>query len=425
MLRTCLVVGSALALLSAGCGDDGGSGNDDAAVNQADAPVGGPDGAVGAIDAPVNAPDGALASCTPQNGTNVTRALIGNFVNPVLATAPQGDPRLFIVERAGRIRIYKDGATLPTPFLDIRGAVETGQNEQGLLGLAFHPQFSTNGRFFVYYSEDGPGSGRPSIIAEYNASPGSDVATPTETRILTLAQPNWNHNGGMLAFGPDGYLYISFGDGGGSNDTYNNGQDTNTLLATMLRIDINSGSPYSVPASNPFVGGAGMDEIWAYGLRNPWRFSFDSQTGDLYIGDVGQGQREEINVQPASSTGGENYGWPDCEGTRNNGGSGCGTAGFTAPVLDKTRAQGWISVIGGYVYRGTCMPDLQGWYFYGDYAASQNMYRFQYSGGSAMNDTNITSQLSISSLSAFGQDGLGELYMVSHSGPVYKIVHAP
>ena len=378
------------------------------------------------------ASDAAIARCTPGSGITLTRQHIGDFVDPVLVTAPKGDDRLFVVERAGRILVVEDGTVLTEPFLDIRDQVLSHlTREQGLLGLAFHPDYTSNGRFFVYYSVNlgtDPPDGVPdykSIVAEYHADPRADVADAQETRLMTIDEPAWNHNAGMLAFGPnDGYLYIALGDGGGGNDTYGNGQNTATLLGSILRVDVDTGSPYAVPADNPFVGTSNANEIWAYGLRNPWRFSFDSATGDLYIGDVGQDQSEEIDVLAAGDPGGANFGWPECEGDHDNSGGGCNQPGFTAPVVTKTHDENRCSIIGGYVYRGTCLPDLQGWYFFGDWCSGQ-VWRFQYSGGQATNEVDVTDQIGGGDVTSFGEDGQGELYIVHHTGPVYRIGLAP
>src|SRR5688572_30253196 len=257
------------------------------------------------------AADAAVATCTPQSGTNLAlQPVATGLSSPVFLTAPPGDARLFIVEQPGRIRIVKDGTLLETPFLDIRGPVRSTGDEEGLLGLAFHPDYAQNGRFFVYYTADSPNG--DNLVAEYTVGANPDVADTAEERLITFAHPGeGNHNGGGIAFGPDGYLYIGTGDGGGSNDEHGNGQPLTTPLGKMLRIDVDVAGTYAIPATNPFVGDGGgvREEIWANGLRNPWRWSFDRMTDDLYIADVGQLQREEVNVQPAASTGGENYGW--------------------------------------------------------------------------------------------------------------------
>ncbi len=391
-----LTVPLCLALSLAACGDDGGS----------------------AVDA-LDIPDGAIASCTPASGTTTTLTPVATgLVNPLLLTAPVGDARLFIVEQPGRIRIVKDGNLLPDPFLDLRQSVFDGENEMGLLGLAFHPNYAVNGRFWIHYNIDTGGDPRfQSIVAEMHAEPTADVADAGEVRrLITLDQRAGNHNGGMIDIGPDGHLYIAFGDEGGSNDTFGNGQNLDTLHGSIVRLDINTGMP---PADNPFVGVNGRDEIWSYGWRNPWRFSFDRMTGDLYVGDVGQGEREEISVQPASSTGGENYGWPLCEGDRDFDDT-CNNASLVPPATVQNHGGGRCSITGGYVYRGTCMPDLQGWYFYGDYCSGQ-IWRFQWSGGVATNEVEVTSEIGTDRLTSFGQDGLGELYTINRNGTVYRI----
>jgi glucose/arabinose dehydrogenase len=284
--------------------------------------------------------------------------------SPVHLTAPPDDvERVFIVERPGRIRVVRNGTLLGAPFLDLTGVVLSG-GEQGLLSLAFHPDYATNGHFFVNYTDlDGH-----TRVERYTVTAAPDVADPaSDLTILSVEQPFSNHNGGQVAFGPDGMLYIGMGDGGGEGgDPLRHGQNRATLLGSLLRIDVDAASPYAIPPDNPFVADpSAAPETWAYGLRNPWRFSFDRHTGDLYIGDVGQDSREEISFQPAASPGGENYGWKVMEGTacfspRN----GCSQAGLVPPVLDYTHADG-CSVTGGFVYRGV-EPTLAGRYFFAD-----------------------------------------------------------
>ena len=263
------------------------------------------------------------------------------FEQPVQITnAGDGSNRLFVVSRLGTIRVIDAATTLASPFLDVGDLIRTGGSEQGLLGLAFHPAYRENGRFFVNYT-NGQGN---TVIAEYGASPGDpNRARPEAVRVvLTYEQPFRNHNGGMLAFGPDGYLYIGAGDGGSGGDPQGNGQRLSTLLGKMLRIDVDSGDPYSIPSDNPFVNDASArPEIWAYGLRNPWRYSFDRETGDLYIADVGQNRIEEVSFQPASSSGGENYGWNVTEGsTCFSPSTGCDDSGFVLPVAEYDHRDG-------------------------------------------------------------------------------------
>ena len=296
------------------------------------------------------------------------------FSNPV-GLANAGDDRVFVVEQRGLIRVVDGDAVRPRPFLDLRALVSdigSGSSERGLLGLAFHPEYRTNGLFFVNYTDR---QGHTQVI-RYRVSSDSNVADPASAQpVLTQQQPYPNHNGGHLAFGPDGYLYIGLGDGGSANDPQGNGQNPGTLLGKMLRIDASvadGGAPYTVPADNPFRDRAGArPEIWAVGLRNPWRYSFDRATGDLYIADVGQNAWEEVNVQGSSSRGAENYGWNRMEGAHcRGGGDACNRAGLTLPVAEYGRAEG-CSVTGGYVYRGTAQPLLSGAYFYGDYCSGR------------------------------------------------------
>ncbi len=365
----------------------------------------------------------------PVSGTAIKAVRVASGLSsPLLVTAPPRDiSRIFIVEQTGTIRIMKWGALLPAPFLDIHTQITSG-GERGLLGLAFHPNYAINGRFFVDYTDL---SGN-TVVSQYQVSADPDVADPTETALLHVTQPFANHNGGHLAFGPDGYLYIGLGDGGSEGDPQGNGQNINTLLAKLLRIDVDGAAPYANPATNPFFGAtAGLDEIWAYGLRNPWRFSFDRTAGDLYIGDVGQDRFEEIDFQPVGSSGGQNYGWNVVEGNGHcyPSGSSCDQTGMTLPILDYDHSQG-CAVTGGYVYRGCAMPDLRGTYFYGDFC-SAFIRSLRVVGGAATQLQDHTTELApggglaISSLSSFGEDARGELYICDIGGEVFKIVPGP
>ncbi|HEU4724682.1 MAG TPA: PQQ-dependent sugar dehydrogenase, partial [Candidatus Eisenbacteria bacterium] len=337
------------------------------------------------------------------------RVLVG-LAAPVDLQAPPGDTsRVFIVEQPGRIRIAKNGALQTRPFLDVISLVSTG-GEQGLLGMAFHPQYATNGRFFIHYT-DVAGDTR---LAEYHVSSDPDSAVPTATPILSFEQPFENHNGGQIAFGPDGYLYMALGDGGSGGDPQGNGQSLSTLLGKILRIDVDHGAPYTSPSTNPFASQAGArGEIWSYGLRNPWRFSFDSQTGAMWIGDVGQGEWEEIDYEPAA-TGGRNYGWKKMEGSHcYPPGSACDPTGLTRPVLEYPHGSE-CSVTGGYVYRGSAMPELAGTYFYGDFCSG--LIRSAKIGpGETITDardwTGVLRRASggaLNQLSSFGLDARGE-----------------
>jgi len=294
----------------------------------------------------------------------------GGFVQPVhVAHAGDGSGRIFVVEQGGRIRILDNGVVLPSPFLDI-SSKSVCCGEQGLLSVAFPPGFAAKRYFYVNYTRTPDGA---TVVARYRVSIGdANAADPaSEEVLLIIPQPFANHNGGQLAFGPDGYLYIGMGDGGSGGDPLNNGQATGTLLGKLLRIDVESGAvPYGIPPTNPFLGMAGYRaEIWALGLRNPWRFSFDRLMGDLYIADVGQGTFEEVDVQPVGSAGGQNYGWKVMEGAACFT-IGCSPAGLTLPVATYDHSQG-CSITGGMVYRGSAFPALQGMYFYGDFCSGR------------------------------------------------------
>ncbi|MFQ5966025.1 MAG: PQQ-dependent sugar dehydrogenase [Acidimicrobiia bacterium] len=334
---------------------------------------------------------------------------------PVGIESLAGDPRLFVVAKEGRIFVTDPSSDLRV-FLDIRDLVRD-RGEQGLLGLAFHPDYAQSGRFFVHYS-DGSGDTR---VVEYRRSAGSDLADPDPVRvILTADQPAGNHNGGQLSFGPDGYLYLGLGDGGGANDQFGQGQRPDTLLGTILRLDVDSGVPYEIPPDNPYVDGGGAPQVWAYGLRNPWRFSFDR--GLLYIGDVGQNAFEEIDVAPGD-VGGLNYGWPITEGLHCfRPVSGCDVAGLTLPVLEIAhRDSGSCSVTGGVVYRGSAIPSLGGHYLYSDYCAGY-LRSFRYQGGEAVDQTDWTDQVGrLEGLSSFGVDSTGEIYVAVRDGRVLRI----
>ncbi len=343
-----------------------------------------------------------------------------------VVNAGDGSGRLFVTQQTGTLRILEDGAPLETPFLDLSEAVSTG-GERGLLGLAFHPDYTENGRFFVNYTDTGGNT----IISEFAVSDDPNVADAASERVLlNLAQPYPNHNGGNLVFGPDGFLYIGTGDGGAGGDPENNGQDTGALLGKMLRIDVDNvpeGEPYGVPESNPFVSGGAEPEVWAYGLRNPWRFSFDRETGDLWIADVGQNRIEEVNRQPAASTGGENYGWNLTEGSScfspadpMSAPEGCDTTGLTLPVLEYSHDEGQ-SITGGYVYRGENVPALEGHYVYGDFA-SQAIWSAAADEGTAHTSTPLLE--AGFNVVAFGEDEAGELYVADYGGTLYRFAPA-
>ena len=343
---------------------------------------------------------------------------------PLYLTAPSGDPRLFVVEKTGRIRIVKNGALLPAAFLDLHTLV-SGGGEQGLLGLAFDPAYATNGRFVVNYTN----LAGDTRISAFRVSGDPDVAdASSETVLLPVAQPFANHNGGDVVFGPDGYLYAGLGDGGGAGDPDGNGQSLATLLGKLLRIDLNGGTPYAVPSDNPFAATAGpatRGEIWSWGLRNPWRFSFDRLTQDLYIADVGQDNYEEVDVaQPPAAGRGLNFGWNRMEGTHcyPPGGS-CDRSGLTLPVVEYDHGQG-CSITGGYVYRGAAIPALQGVYFYSDFC--QGFVRsFRFVGGQATRQQDWQTLRPGGNVTSFGEDAAGEIYILTMQGGVYRVVSRP
>ncbi len=372
---------------------------------------------------------GAILACgsdgsgpTPPNGVvSVGLAQVASGLNfPLYVTAPPGDAsRIFIVEKGGTIRIVKDGALLPVPFLDITSLVSTG-SEQGLLGLTFDPQYGTNRRFVVHYTDVG-GNTRLSTFLRSEADP--DLADPaTEQLVLSAEQPYPNHNGGQILFGPDGYLYLGLGDGGSGGDPQSRGQDLTELLGSILRLDL-SAAPYVIPADNPFVGiAAARAEVWSYGLRNPWRFSFDRATGDLYIGDVGQNEWEEVDVSSAAAGAGKgvNFGWNLMEGLHCYASTTCDQSGLELPVLEYGHDQD-CSITGGYVYRGAAIPDLQGTYFYSDFCSGW-VRSFRYEGGKAVEPHQWPTLVPGGAVTSFGEDAAGELYLTSSEGGVYRIV---
>ncbi len=363
---------------------------------------------------------------TPNGGVSLTVQPVASGYNRPVDIANAGDDRLFIVEQDGLIRIIDaSGSKLETPFLDISSLVDSATNpERGLLGLAFHPDYPNTPYFYVNYTAV---SGGDTVIARYTVSSDPNLADPNSAaEILRIDQPAANHNGGDLAFGPDGYLYIPTGDGGSGNDPWGevgNGQNRQTLLGKILRIDVDGGFPYAIPADNPFVGdGTTLDEIWALGLRNPWRISFDRETGDLYIADVGQNAWEEVNFQPASSTGGENYGWRCYEGTheaQNYNADEC-NGSYVFPFVEYPHGFGigqGNSITGGFVYRGNDFPALNGIYIYADYVSS-NFWLAQNSGSWSITPLG---GIGVNNPSTFGEGCSGELYVASHGGIIYQI----
>ncbi len=354
--------------------------------------------------------------CGPlPSGELAVEVVATGLSNPLALTSPKGDERQFVVEQQGRIRIIRD--TLFTiPFLDIAGIVQSG-GERGLLGLAFHPAYGSNGLFFVYYTNNG-GDTR---VVRYSVSADPDAADPASgAMILSVAQPFSNHNGGALVFGPGGMLYIGLGDGGNGGDPLGHGQDSTTLLGSVLRIDVDGGSPYAIPSDNPFAGHASArPEIWAYGLRNPWRFSFDEVADQVYIGDVGQGQWEEIDVVQRVAPNAYNFGWNLTEGAHCFQSSACDMSGFTLPVFEYDHGAG-CSVTGGYVYRGPAISGIQGTYFYSDFCSGW-LRSFRVSSGAATEHREWDVAIAGRVLS-LGEDADGELYVLSDNGTVYRLV---
>ena len=344
------------------------------------------------------------------------------FEQPVYVTAPDdGSGRLFVVERAGRIRIVAGGAVLPEPFLDVVSLVGSRGSEQGLLSVAFPPDFATSGEFYVYYtarSDEGVGD---NTVARYRVSGDDPNGADPDSGEVILAVPDWrvNHNGGQLAFGPDGYLYIGLGDGGGGGDPEGNAQDPSTLFGSILRIDpATTDGAYAIPPDNPFADRqGGAPEVWAWGLRNPWRFSFDRGTGDLYIGDVGQGTIEEVNWLPSGTPGGVNFGWNVTEGSGCFRGATCDASGLTLPIAEYSHDFG-CSIIGGYVYRGALEPALEGVYVFADYCSGLLWGLGRDNAGNWVLSQPVETGLRISS---FGEDAQGEVYVVSLNGDVFRL----
>ena len=332
--------------------------------------------------------------------------------------------RLFLMQQEGLIRILGGNRILPTPFLDMRGQV-LNRGEQGLLGLAFHPRFHANGRFFVYFTAP---DGQSNVLARFNVSRDDpNVADPaSQVVLLTIPHEHFeNHNGGGLAFGPDGFLYLSVGDGGSACDPFANGQNLGVLLGKLLRLDVDSGEPYAVPPGNPFAGKPGArGEIWAYGLRNPWRISFDRLTGDLFIADVGQNLREEINFQAVGSAGGANYGWRFYEGTLRNTCSVPGTDfPFVPPIIEYDHVFGRCSVTGGYLYSGAAIPALAGRYLYADFCTGE-IFSAAPDANGLWSSTLLRDEAF--SITTFGEDEEGELYVGdATNGRILKLVPAP
>ncbi|MEO8182183.1 MAG: PQQ-dependent sugar dehydrogenase [Deltaproteobacteria bacterium] len=355
--------------------------------------------------------------------TRVTQGLD----RPTFVTALPGTDALLVLEQGGRVRWLENGELRAEPFLDLSSRVLSSGGEQGLLGLAFHPRFSENGRFYLHYSSVA-GSGIRSgdgVVSEFTRTGAAATVDPaSERRVLSVAQPYSNHNGGMLAFSPsDGYLYIGLGDGGSGGDPQGNGQNTGVWLGKMLRIDVDARDQgeYGIPEGN-LTGNGVRPEIWSIGLRNPWRYSFDPDNGDLYIGDVGQNAVEEVDYEP-SGTGGRNYGWNTTEGSRcYEPNSGCDQGSVTLPVVEYSHESG-CSITGGYVYRGRAIPDLRGAYFYADYCTGL-IGTLLMENGALSGARDITASINpdgLKDFTSFGVDADGELYLATRSGSLYRI----
>ena len=350
--------------------------------------------------------------------------VVSGLSSPLAVTnATDGSGRLFVLEQTGAVRIVKDGTLVPTPFINLSPFV-SGGGEQGLLGLAFHPSYETNGKLYVSYTD----LGGTSLIREFRASASDPDRADTSTgrTLMRVKQPYENHNGGHIAFGPDGFLYIGFGDGGSGGDPGNRAQSRTTLLGKVLRIDVNRRTgilAYGIPSTNPYVGRSGLDQIWAYGLRNPWGFSFDRATGDLWIGDVGQGSWEEVDralaVRGRNAGRALNFGWRVMEGTHCfRPSSGCVRTGKTPPLTEYGHSAGRCSITGGNVYRGKAYPDLVGAYLFGDYCSGEIWYVDRGAPRGSAPRLALDTDLSITS---FGEDQAGELYLTDAGGALYRV----
>jgi glucose/arabinose dehydrogenase len=348
----------------------------------------------------------SLPKAVPTVG--LAPVVTGGLTSPLFATsAGDGSGRLFVVEQPGRIRVVAGGRLRATPFLDIHSRL-LFSGERGLLGLAFHPRYASNGRFFVDYTRQPDGA---TVVEEFRVSGDPNIAQTSGHVVLTVPQPFANHNGGMLAFGPDGRLFIGLGDGGAEGDPGNRAQNRQSLLGKVLRIDIDGRRPYAIPPDNPFAGGGGRPEIFALGFRNPWRFSFDRVTGHLYAGDVGENAVEEIDLVRS----GGNYGWRLKEGDQCfRPATGCDRPGLKAPIAFYRHTAGRCSIIGGYVYRGRAIPALVGSYIYGDLCTGE-IFALRSGASTRLLNTGLT-------ISSFGEDQAGELYVVGIGGTVHRLV---
>jgi glucose/arabinose dehydrogenase len=368
---------------------------------------------------PATATAELTAAPSPTVADAVGKPALVSFVSGLesptdLTHAGDGSGLLYVLEQPGRIRVIQNAALLETPFLDIVDRVGSSANEQGLLGLAFAPDFKTSSRFYVNYTN----TEGDTVVAGFVAAADRLTADPaSEWQVLTVDQPYGNHNGGQVKFGPDGMLFIGMGDGGSGGDPQNFAQNPQSMLGKMLRVDVSESSaadPYRVPAGNPAFGDGSLQELWSIGLRNPWRFSFDRATGDLFIADVGQGEIEEVNWQPAGRSG-DNYGWKLREGTREY--SGKRADGFTEPVMEYEHGDDGCSITGGYVYRGTALTSLSGAYIYGDYCSGR-IWMLMRTGDGWNNEQLFDTDYRITS---FGEDEAGELYVLDRSGTIYKL----
>ena len=364
---------------------------------------------------------GASAATTVASpaATGVRLRRVGSFEQPVYATAPRGDRRrVFVVEQGGVIRVIRGGRTLRRPFLDIRSRVTSG-GEQGLLGLAFAPDYAASGRFYVYFT----GRDQRQWVVEYRRATADRANQRSARTLMRMVDPEPNHNGGAMNIGPDGLLYIGTGDGGGADDQHGrrgNGQNLGSLLGKLLRIDPrpSGGRSYTVPRDNPFFSRKGArGEIYAYGLRNPWRWSFDRRTGDLTIGDVGQDQVEEIDFRRRGTGAGANFGWRAIEGDRRNFDE--PAPGAVPPVITHRHSDGWCSITGGYVVRDPRLPSLDGRYVYGDFCRGViNVATLRQGGARGVRALGVAR---VEQLASFGEDGRARVYAVSHAGPVYRL----
>jgi glucose/arabinose dehydrogenase len=371
----------------------------------------------------------ALVACTPSTGNIVNNPTPSGTVslepvatgldNPVYVTNSGSGKDLYVVEKTGKVKILENATTVrATPFLDLVGQLNAGDpldatGERGLLSIAFHPKYATNNFVYAYYTTQNGDL----TISRFTVNPTTKVAG-NKLELLSIPHPRENHNGGQLQFGPDGFLYIGTGDGGGGGDPDANGQNKQTLLGKILRIDVDSGSPYGIPNDNPFKSTGGAKEVWAYGLRNPWRFSFDRSIGDLWIGDVGQGKLEEVNFTPKGSSAPRNYGWKITEGKNCFEANTCDRNGLEMPVLDYGHAAGDVSITGGFVYRGTASPKISGKYIYADFSSGR-IWSLIKSGSDFVNTLEIDTDQNISS---FGEGADGELYVVGLGGTVSRLV---